>query len=110
MDEEGQEIPQELKGLAGWRSRRTRLGMYCMLPPQAEAGDAVVVLDGVAVPVLLRRVHGSGGGGQRPESLSRRERGEEKELFELVGDAYVHSFMGWTGGGGRGYGFGANEG
>jgi hypothetical protein len=72
---EGRVIPEELLVLIGWRFGLTAQNFYCMFPPQAQEGDVVVILYGAEIPLLLRRNAG------------------KKELYELVGEAYVHGLM-----------------
>jgi Heterokaryon incompatibility protein (HET) len=72
---EGSDIPEELIFLAGWRFGKTVAGMYCMLPPQSKVGDVLCVPWGGQVPLLLRPQSG------------------DDELYELIGEAYVHGVM-----------------
>lgn len=61
----------------------TRGGRMGLAPDWCEPGDAVAVLGGGAVPIVLRPVGegaGRGGGGGAP-------------VFEVVGEAYVHGVM-----------------
>jgi hypothetical protein len=72
---EGSDIPEEHVELAGWRFGKTVAGMYCMLPPQSKVGDTLCVPIGGQVPLLLR------------------PRSGDDELYELIGEAYVHGIM-----------------
>jgi hypothetical protein len=72
---EGSDIPEEHVVLAGWRFGKTVAGMYCMLPPQSKVGDILCVPIGGQVPLLLR------------------PRSGDVELYELIGEAYVHGVM-----------------
>jgi hypothetical protein len=73
---EGSDIPEKHLVLAGWRFGKTVAGMYCMLPPQLKVGDILCVPAGGQVPLLLRLRSG------------------DDELYELIGEAYVHGVMG----------------
>ncbi|USP74762.1 uncharacterized protein yc1106_02036 [Curvularia clavata] len=72
---EGSDVPEENMLLAGWRFGKTAAGMYCMLPPQSKVGDTLCVPSGGQVPLLLRRRSG------------------DREVYELIGEAYVHGIM-----------------
>jgi hypothetical protein len=72
---EDSDIPEEHVVLAGWRFGKTVAGMYCMLPPQSKVGDILCVPNGGQVPLLLR------------------PRSGDDELYELIGEAYVHGVM-----------------
>lgn len=72
---EGSDIPEENTLLVGWRFGKTAAGMYCMLPPQSKVGDTICVPLGGQVPLLLRSRNGN------------------DELYELIGEVYVHGVM-----------------
>lgn len=72
---EDSDIPEEHLELAGWRFGKTVAGMYCMLPPQSKVGDIICVPTGGQVPLILRLRSG------------------DDELYELIGEAYVHGIM-----------------
>jgi hypothetical protein len=68
-------VPNEQVCLPGWRFGTGRSRMFCMLPPNAQKGDSIVVLFGGKVPYLLRPIE------------------QVEGLYELVGEAYIHGFM-----------------
>jgi Heterokaryon incompatibility protein (HET) len=72
---EGRVVPDELLALAGWRFGMSSRRMYCMLPPHAQVRDVITLLYGAKVPLLLRPTP------------------ENRDLFELVGEVYVHGIM-----------------
>jgi hypothetical protein len=53
----------------------TREGHVGMAPPRAQSGDAVCVLFGCSVPVVLRRRH------------------DYEDTWEFIGECYLHGFM-----------------
>lgn len=53
----------------------THQGFIGMAPPRAKQGDAVCVLFGCSVPVVLRR------------------REDQEGEWEFVGECYLHEFM-----------------
>lgn len=57
------------------RYAMTNTGYVGMVPHRTEAGDFVVIIKGVCVPMVIRRVDG------------------EDTKFRLVGQAYFHGFM-----------------
>ncbi|KAK0748903.1 heterokaryon incompatibility protein-domain-containing protein [Schizothecium vesticola] len=63
-----------------WTFTTTAKGFYAMVLCGAREGDAVAVLDGAKVPVILREVPGQ----HSEDGLGK---------FELVSTAYVHGFM-----------------
>lgn len=90
----------------------TEKGYVARLPPGAEAGDELHLIDGARVPFVLRRLavgvsedgsgngngngHDCGGDGSGYRPLDARD-GEQHQLtgdpVQLVGDAYVHGLM-----------------
>ncbi|KAL1628595.1 hypothetical protein SLS56_005827 [Neofusicoccum ribis] len=65
-----------------WVFAVTRGGGYAMVPPEAEVGDCVAVLEGAKTPVVLRRV-GSEGESEEPHV----------QKWAFVGACYVHGLM-----------------
>jgi hypothetical protein len=57
------------------RVATTKTGYVGMVPQQARAGDIIVVIKGVSVPMIIRRAKA------------------EEESFILVGQAYFYGFM-----------------
>lgn len=68
-------LPEELLILAGWTFGKTTAGMFCMLPPQSQAGDVLCVPFGGRVPLLLR-----------PKITTSKQ-------YSLIGEAYLHGAM-----------------
>lgn len=63
-----------------------------LVPGLCQVGDALVVCQGVKVPLVLReRAGGSGAGDGEGEKRREGDRGRMK--WELIGDAYVHGAM-----------------
>ncbi|PVI05752.1 hypothetical protein DM02DRAFT_495001, partial [Periconia macrospinosa] len=69
----------------GARRRRTSSVLLGMAPCRARIGDAVVVLGGCSVPLVLRR--------KEEDEKKEQEEEEEEEKWEVIGEAYIDGFM-----------------
>lgn len=63
--------------MAGRKFAVTANGLFAMVPPNTSIGDVVCLLYGAETPFLLRR---------KPCH-------EEQDVYELVGECYVHGIM-----------------
>jgi hypothetical protein len=75
MAEQGGLMADWLWHGVGRRMFTTKSGYLGMAGPRVRVGDSVAIMQGSKVPVVLRR------------------KGEVREKWELVGDAYVHGVM-----------------
>lgn len=60
-----------------WHFVITDTNLFAMIPPGARGSDLIAVLDGAAVPVLLRPKH----------------RNSPRPPYRIIGGTYVHGFM-----------------
>jgi len=54
-------------------------GYMCLTPPESAVGDIIAIFHGAPTPFLLRR--------------DVKRSGSDREIYELVGECYVHGFM-----------------
>ena len=67
----------------------TQKGFVGLVPEESEVGDGVVVFFGGTTPYVVRRWEAS----RAPTEEERGVVSEEENLYEFVGEAFVHGFM-----------------
>lgn len=87
LKEKWQKLPSRIQtqldlNLTTWRFAMTDSKLYAMVKNVKE-GDIVAVADGAKVPLVLRRI-------DHPDDV---ESLQGREVYSLVGTAYVHGFM-----------------
>ncbi|KAN0102679.1 heterokaryon incompatibility protein 6,OR allele [Hyaloscypha variabilis] len=68
----------------------TEAGMMGLFPAGGKVGDEVALVDGMGLPILVRRV---GEDEQEKEKGNEENEEERRQLYELIGPAYVHGIM-----------------
>ena len=68
----------------------TEAGMMGLFPVGGKVGDEVALAFGMGVPVLVRVVEQDRQGGKK---VNEKNVGEKKQLYKLIGPAYVHGIM-----------------
>ena len=64
--------------------------MMGLFPAGGKVGDEVALVDGMGLPILVRRV---GEDEQEKEKGNEEDEEERRQLYELIGPAYVHGIM-----------------
>lgn len=62
----------------------TEKGYIGWAPVQCRKGDVIAVLAGGKVPYVLR---------PEPTAIPLEEKGDERECYSILGDAYIHGIM-----------------